>query len=197
MEEAVDELHEVGGQLRVVARTFVAEKGVRAIDFMPLKARVNFIEAVEERHAAIRGDVRVLAAPGHEELALDVSRSGERVVVLALAEGAGVQVSGIEADRSSNLRVHGAAKGEMTAEADAYGSQFARAVEVGSKPGDKGGGVGVVGGHGFAELELIATVRAGLVVGEDGTGGFKLVIDLRDRDKVAMTRERGGLTPDG
>ena len=58
-------------------------------------------------------------------------------------------------------------------------------------------GVGVVGGEGLGGLECVATVGARLVVGEDGAGGFVLVVDLGHGDDVAVAGEHGGGAANG
>ncbi len=140
--------------------------------------------------------MRVLAAPDHEEFAVDVGGAVEGVVA-ALAERAFVDVGGVEAGGGEDFGVHGGAEGEMAADADAHGSDAAGAVGAGFEVVDGGAGVGVVACEGLGGFEDVAAVGAGLVVGEDGAGGFELVVDLGHGDDVAVAGEHGGGATDG
>src|SRR5271169_3285818 len=62
---------------------------------------------------------------------------------------------------------------------------------------ENGAGVGVVSGDRLVSFEEVAAVGAGLVVGEDGAGGFGFVIDLGHRDDVAVACEHRGGAADG
>ena len=151
----------------------------------------------EDLHAAFGGDVGVLPAPDHEEFALNVFGSVEGVVVHAFAEAALVDVGGVEAGGGEDAGGHCGAEGEVSADADAHGAEFAGAVGAGGEVVEDGVGVGVVGGDGLGGLEGVAAVGAGLVVGEDGAGGLVLVVDLGHGDDVAVAGEHGGGAADG
>ena len=76
MEETGRQTKHTAGVLGVVTNTFIAQEGVSAVDLMPVEAGSNFVETRKHSHAAFRGDVRILASPDHEELALDFSGAG-------------------------------------------------------------------------------------------------------------------------
>ena len=128
---------------------------------------------------------------------MDVGGAGEGVVVHAFAEAALVDVGGVEAGGGEDVGVHGGAEGEVAADADAHGAEFAGAVGAGGEVVEDGAGVGVVAGDVLGGLEGVAAVGAGLVVGEDGAGGFELVVDLGHGDDVAVAGEHGGGAADG
>jgi hypothetical protein len=197
VEEVEDKGHDAVGQVGVVAEAFVAQEGVGSVDLDPAHPSFDAVEAGLDLEAAFEGDVGILAAPDHEEFALDVGGAGEGVVLHAGAEGGFVEVGGVEADGSEDLGVEGGAKGEVSADADAHDADFAVAVGARKQMVDDGARVGVVAGEFLGGLEGVAAVGSGLVVLEDLSGGFELVIDLRDGDDVAMSGEHGGGAADG
>ena len=73
VEEIEDEAVEAVGEFWVVANAFVTHEGVSAVDLVPGEAGAKFVETGEDGHAAFGGDVGVLTAPNHEELAFDFS----------------------------------------------------------------------------------------------------------------------------
>jgi hypothetical protein len=162
-----------------------------------LSGLAELVEAGEDLHAAFEGDVGVLAAPDHEELALDVGGAGEGVVVHACAEAAFVDVGGVEAGGGEDVGVHGGAEGEVAADADAHGAELAGAVGAGERGGRGRRGRRRRSWRVLGGLEGVAAVGAGLVVGEDGAGGFELVVDLGHGDDVAVAGEHGGGAADG
>src|SRR5271163_210448 len=56
---------------------------------------------------------------------------------------------------------------------------------------EDGTGVGVVAGELFGCFPLITAIGTFLVVGQDGSGGFELVIDLGDGNDVSMPGQHG------
>jgi hypothetical protein len=196
MEEIEDQAVEGVGEFGVIADAFVAHEGVGSVDLVPAELLFEFVEAGEDGHAAFEGDMRVLAAPDHEEFAFDVFRAFEGVVS-AFAEGAFVDVGGVEAGGGEDVGVHGGAEGEMAADADAHRTEVAGAVGAGFEVVERGAGVGVIAGEFFCGLEGVAAVGTGLVVGEDGAGGFELVVDLGHGDDVTVAGEHGGGAADG
>ena len=165
MEEIEDETVERVGEFGVVAQAFVAHEGVCSVDFVPAYFLIELVEAGEDLHAAFGGDVGVLAAPDHEEFALDVFGALEGVVGHAFAEAALVDVCGVEAGGGDNFGLHGTAEGQVAADADAHGADVAGAVGAGFEVGDDGTGVVVVGTDFLGGLEDVAAVGACLVVG--------------------------------
>ncbi len=103
-----------------------------------------------------------------------------------------MNVGGVEANGGAHIGLHGAAEGEVAADADAHRAEFAGAVGAGFQVVEHGAGVGVVAGEFLGGFELVAAVGAGLVVGEHGAGGLELVVDLRDGDEVAVAGEEVG-----
>ena len=196
VKEGERQAEHVAGVFGVEAEALVAEKGVGAVDLVPVEEGVGFVEGGEDLHAAFGGDVRVLAAPDHEELAVDVGEAGEGVVTGA-AERGFVDVGGVEAGGGEDAGIEGGAQGEVAAHADAHGTDGAGGVWAGAEVVEDGGGVGVVGVDGLLVFELVAAVGAGLVVGEDGAGGLEFVVDLRARDDVAVAGEESGGAADG
>src|SRR3984885_12167686 len=192
---------ELEGEFGVVARAFIPHEGVGSVDLVPAVAETlldaQLVEAREDPAAVVERDVRVLAAPDHEEVAPDVGGASERIVAFALAQRAPRDVSGVEADRAGDVGLHRGAEGEVAAQADAEGAEFAGAVRARGEVVERGAGVGVIAGKLFGVFELVAAVRAGLVVGEDSPGRLELVVDLGDGDDVAVTGEHGRHAADG
>ena len=197
MEEVEDKLHDRVGEVGVVAEALVAEEGVGSVDFDPAHAGPYLVELGLDHRPALEGDVRVLAAPDHEELSLDISGAGEGVVVHAGSERGLVEVGGVEADGAEDLGVEGGAEGEVAADADTHATDFAVAVGAGEEVVDDGAGVSVVAGELLFGLKGVASVGAGLVVGEDLSGRDELVIDLGDGYDVTVAGEHGGGAADG
>lgn len=197
MKEVEGEAVKAQGKLGVVASAFVAHKGVGTVDLDPGVPGLDLVEACVNLHAAFEGDVRILTTPDHEELALDVFGALERVVVGTFTKAAPVDVGGVEADGSAEVGVHGGAEGEVAADADAHCAEFAGTVGAGLEVIECGAGIGVVARELLGGLPLISAIRAGLIVGEDGAGGFELVVDLGHGDDVAVAREHGGGAADG
>lgn len=69
----------------IVAVPLIAHEGVGAIHFEPLKIGFNFVKASLDAIAAVERNVRILATPDVQQLALDVGRAGERVILFAFA----------------------------------------------------------------------------------------------------------------
>lgn len=86
MEEAEDELQDALGELRIVTWTFVAEEGMCSVDLEPVEADISCVEASEDRGSTIERNVRILSSPDHEEFAVNLGSSRERIVVLAETE---------------------------------------------------------------------------------------------------------------
>src|SRR5271170_2371752 len=98
MEEVEDDSIELKGQFGIVANAFVAHEGVSSVDFIPTELRADFIETGQHDCAAFERGMRVLASPDHQQLALDVLGTLERIVVHALAQAALVYIGCIEAN---------------------------------------------------------------------------------------------------
>src|ERR1700747_3239518 len=93
-------------QFRVVAVTFIAHESVGAVDLHPLVVGSNFVEASEDLASSFERDVGVLSTPDVEQFGLDLCSACHGVILLAGAEGAGVNVGRVETDRSAYLRIH-------------------------------------------------------------------------------------------
>jgi len=130
VEEIEDKAVEGIGKFGVVTEAFVAHEGVGSVDLVPAELFLELVETGEDGHAAFEGDVRVLAAPDHEELAVDVCGAVEGVVSV-FAKRAFVDVGGVEAGGGEDIGVHGSTEGEVAADADAHGSEMAGAVRAG------------------------------------------------------------------
>jgi len=141
--------------------------------------------------------VRVLAAPHHEEFALNVFGALEGVVGQAFAEATFVDVGGVEAGGGEDVGMEGGAEGEMAPDADAEGSEFAGTVGAGGEMVEDGAGISVVAGELFSGIPLVPAVGTGLVIGEDGSRGLELVVDLGHGDDVSVAREHGRSAADG
>src|SRR5262245_2246126 len=102
---------------------FVPHEGVLAVELVPGVVDARSGQRGADGVAAFLGNVRILPAPDHGDLALDLRDAVQGIVPLALAQAALVDVSGIEADRRLDLRVHGAAEAQVPAQADADGAQ--------------------------------------------------------------------------
>ena len=179
-------------EFRVVAVAFIAEEGVCAVEFVPREVRARGSECGVNFGAAFAGHVRVLASPDHEEFAGDLRNAVERIIGHAFPEGALVDVGRVEADRRLHAGIHRGAEGEVATEADAHGAELAGAGVVGFQVRKGRAGIAIVSGNFLGGFEGIATIGAGLIVGEDGASGLELVIDLRDGDNEAVAGEKCG-----
>src|SRR5262249_27999054 len=112
------------GGFGVEARAFVAsegmlgriEKGVAA-DAGGAQRGVDFV-------AAYVGDVRVLRAEDHQEIAADFFGAGERAGVGVLTELAVVDACPVEADGGTEGRLKRGAKGKVAADAESDNADF-------------------------------------------------------------------------
>ena len=130
MEEIEDESVETVGEFGVVADAFVAHEGMGSVDLVPAELLFEFIEAGEDGHAAFERNVGVLAAPDHEKFALNVFCALERIVS-TFAEGAFVDVGGVEACGGEDVGVHSGTECKVAADADADRSETTGAVRAG------------------------------------------------------------------
>jgi hypothetical protein len=115
----------------------------------------------------------------------------------SLAQRAFVDVSGIEANRCGNVRVHGRTEGEVPSDADSQHAEFPVGIGAGLQIVQRGPRIGIVGRDLFRDLVRIAFLRARLVVRQHGPGRFQFVIDLRDNHGIARTRNLSRSAPDG
>ena len=67
-EEIYGEAVALQRELGIIAGAFVAEEGVGAVELVPREIRAGGGEGGVDFGAAFSGDVRVLAAPDHEQL---------------------------------------------------------------------------------------------------------------------------------
>src|ERR1700747_686491 len=115
-------------QFRVVAVTFIAHESVGAVNLDPLVVGSNFVEASEDLASSFDRDVGVLSTPDVEQFALDLRSACQRVILLASAEGARVNVGRVETDSSAYLGIYRRAEGKMSSETDANHAQTAVAL---------------------------------------------------------------------
>ena len=113
---------------RIVAGTFVAKKGVCCVELMPLKVRSGITECVVDQSPSLAGNVWVLPAPDHQQLARDLPDAIQAVVVHALPQSALVDVGCVEAGGGKHIRLHRSAKRQMSPNAHPHHTQLARAM---------------------------------------------------------------------
>ena len=164
---------------------------------MPGEARAHLFQARLNKVAALQRNVWILPPPDVQQFAFDVSGAGERIVVHAFAQAVLVDVSRIEAGGGGDFRIHGSAKGQMPADADAHHAQPAGAVIEGFQVSHRGARVGIVGGNLLGSFVGVATVGAGLIVGQHRSRRLQLMINLRGRDYISVSGEHGCGPPDG
>src|SRR5688572_6813593 len=105
-QEDVDDERVAGQrQLRVVARALVSHERVGAVELVPGEIHPRLVETPLEQAPTLGWDVRILTAPDHEQLALDVAGAREAVVA-PCTEAALMNVRGVEAGRGQYLGVH-------------------------------------------------------------------------------------------
>ncbi len=112
--------------------------------YVPVEPGSNFIETLEDLHAAFGGDVRILPAPDHEKLTFDFAGAGHRVVLHSLAEAAFVDIGGVKADGAVNIWVHGSAEGEMASHADTHNTETTSTVGAFCEVGEGDAGIVIV-----------------------------------------------------
>src|SRR5258708_1752067 len=120
MEKLENQAVALVSECRVVAGAFIAHESMRAIDLVPGKTRTNFLETRFDQIAAFERDVGILASPDVQQFSLDFAGAFERVDLHSRAEAALVNVSGIEADRRQDVRVHRGAEGQVSTDADSH-----------------------------------------------------------------------------
>ena len=132
-----------------------------------------------------------------QQLALDVAGAGERIVVHAFAQAVLVNIGSVEAGGGSHLRIHGSTKGQMPADANAHDAQPPGGMLEGLQISQRGARVGIVGGNLLGSFVGVATVGAGLIIGQHRSRRLQLMINLRRRDYVSLSGEHGCGPPDG
>src|SRR5688572_13054635 len=101
-----------------------------AVELVPSEVCSRGREGGVDFGATFAGNVRVLAAPDHHELAFNVRNSGEGVVGLAFPEAALVDIGGVETSGGGDPGNHGRAEREVAAETDAHGADATAAAGV-------------------------------------------------------------------
>src|SRR5262245_10864343 len=74
--------------------------------------------------------MRILTAEDHQHLGTDLACSLERVIALALAESAFVEVGWIKADPGQHIGIHRGAERKVTADADPRHTEVAGASRI-------------------------------------------------------------------
>jgi hypothetical protein len=120
VEEIEDQAVQTVSKFRVVAQAFVAHEGVCAVDVVPGETCTQLVETGEDLHTSFRGDVWILTAPNHEQLAFNFRGALKGVVMHAFAEAAFVDIGGVETGGGLDVGVHGGAEGKVAANADAH-----------------------------------------------------------------------------
>ena len=107
------------GQGGIVSRSFVAQESVLSIELVPGEVEVFLAERVVDFLPTFERHVRVLAAPKHQQLALDFTGACERVVA-RFGERTGVEISGVKTSCGEDVLIfRRGAKTEMTADTNA------------------------------------------------------------------------------
>lgn len=193
LEEIYRHAHAEPREHRIVTRSLVADKGVRAVEFVPGKVQIEFAHALVDDCAAFRRNMRILLAPDHHHLTFDIAGTFERIILHAEAQTALVNVRGVETDAGQHLGIHRRAETEMAADADAECADLPRAMLVLLQKSDHNASVIVVGLDRLIDLIIVAFVRAGLIVAQDRSDLLELVKDLRyDNNKSMAGEHRGG-----
>lgn len=100
------------------AQRFEAEiLTLRPSNLIPRKRDPLLVQRLSNQIPAFRRDMIILLPEDHNQLPFNISRPGQAVVVLALAEAVRVDVRREIADGSCDARVEGTAVGEVAAEA--------------------------------------------------------------------------------
>ena len=96
----------------VVARPFVAQKGVGGVKFEPLIVRPSFLEDLMNLDPSFERDMGVLSSPNHQQFAADRPVPGtlEGIVRHAKAQPSGVgfelvDIRGIKTDTGQDFRI--------------------------------------------------------------------------------------------
>src|SRR4029453_6032320 len=185
-------------ELGVVAVALVAGERMLAVHLHPREAGSGVLERGVNGLAALTRDVRILAAPDHQQLAAKLPDPVERVVIHTLPETALVDIGGVEAGRCPDIGIEGGTEGKMTTDADPDRPELAGARGVVGEKVQGGTGVRVVGSKLFSDLVGVAPLGARCVVGEDANSTLlQLLEDLRHRNDVAVAGKKGGGPADG
>ena len=181
---------------RIIARTFVAQKRMGGVELMPFKFGLCFIEPLGNFEPALERDMGILSSPNEEDRRLGSPKPLQRVVFSARTKRAGVYIGRIKGDHGAHIRMKTCPNRQMSAQAYAVASDPTRATLVSAKKFHGSVGVLIVGCEFLRVFELIATVGARLIVSQHGSGGLKLVIDLRHRDEIPVAAQGGSHSPD-
>ncbi len=189
---------------RVVARSLVPEKGMGGVEFQPLVMRARLFECSVDLPASFKGDVRILPAPHHEELAVDRAffRPFEGIIRHAEPQTARVRlkfvdVGCVKADPRADFGMETGSEVQMTADANSEGAKFAGAEGVLLQETNDGGGIGIIGVEGFVYFAPVSAVGSRGVVRQDFSEGLELVENLRHRHEKSLGGEESRGSADG
>src|SRR5258708_2948026 len=115
----------------------------------------------------------------------------------ALSESALVNVCSIEARGPQHIGIHRGAEREMPPDANTQRPKLPGAIRPRRQVIERGPRVGVVACQLLRGLEYIASIRAGLIVRKHRSGSFKLVVNLRHRDDISVSRKERRSPPNG
>ncbi len=133
--------------------------------------------------------MRILATPDHQDLTAHLARALQRII--PLAERCCMQVRRIKAGCRLYPAVKCSSKGKMATETDAQTSNCPCRVRSVREVINDGAGIRVVGLDSFSVLQLVSSIRAGLVISENSASGLEFVVNLWAGDDVPVTSEKG------
>src|SRR5258705_5433530 len=139
--------------------------------------------------------MRILSPPHKEKRCLGSPEALQRVVSLPGAKRTGVDIGRIKCTDGGDVWMKSRPDSKMSAKAYTITSNPSRAALVSAEKFDRYIGVLIVGRKLLCVLELVPPVGSRLVICENGSEGFKLVIDLRDRDKISVTAQGASHSP--
>ena len=113
---------------RVVTRTFVAKKGMGAVELMPLKSHSGITQCVINECPPLARDMRVLATTDHQQFTPDLGNPIQAVVMESLTEAVFMNVRRIKSGGGQYIGLHRRAKCQMASNADPHHTQLTRAM---------------------------------------------------------------------
>mmetsp|Transcript_1546 Transcript_1546/g.3600 ORF Transcript_1546/g.3600 Transcript_1546/m.3600 type:complete len:335 (+) Transcript_1546:109-1113(+) len=203
-ELAAEHVDRDGHRLRVQLRikpalgTFVAHEGVRPVELMPAELAPRFVECGVSEEAPRVVNMRVLPPVDHQQLHLAVGELWDASEGVLLRRGSKahaisrVHVRRVPAGRGGDARLERGAHRQVPSDAEPRRTHLAGGGRVAGEERHHRGRVRVIATHLLCFLEFVAAVCAGVVILPHPPGGaVGVVVDLRDGDDEAMSREVG------
>ena len=124
-----------GGERGIVARTFITQKRVRGVEFVPFEFSLGFIKPLGNFEPPLQRNMGILPPPDKHHRRPALPQPFQGVVVTAGAKGTGVNVGRIEGGHCAHARMKAGPNREMSTQTDTVAPNPPRAAFLSGKEG--------------------------------------------------------------